>query len=114
MTFNKMSAIDLEMDRFFGEIASIRMDINVYEEWCRKYEAFEYPKWKTKDGNEIALSDMSDTHLANTISMLEKIESDSGWLKAMKQERKYRIYKCKIKELQNELTFLDEISSSIF
>ncbi len=31
-------------------------------------------KWKTADGKQIAICDMSDSHLLNTISFLEKYE----------------------------------------
>ena len=34
------------------------------------------PKWKTRDGKCIAISDMSDSHLLNAFRMLQRMEQD--------------------------------------
>lgn len=106
--------IDFETDGFFGSMASMRMDLEDYNRWCRTYESFNYPKWTMKDGNQIALGDMSDRHLANTIALVERKEPDNGWLVALKQEKTYRELKSKIKTLKSELAKMEEISNIVF
>src|SRR6185295_6311413 len=41
-------------------------------------------KWKTRDGLQVEISEMDDSHLANTIAFLEKRAADinyNAWLK---------------------------------
>ena len=43
------------------------------EKWLRVRENGEL-KWKTKNGDEISIKNMSDYHLNNAINMLERAE----------------------------------------
>ena len=106
--------IDFETDGFFGEMASMRMDLETYKEWCRAYESFNYPKWTMKDGNEIALGDMSVSHIDNSISMIGKKDPSNGWINIFKQEKKYRSLKDKIATLQLDLGKMEEIMDKVF
>ena len=45
-----------------------------HELWLRRRNAGEIV-WKTKDGREIPINQMTDQHLTNTIAMLERLEA---------------------------------------
>ena len=45
-----------------------------HEQWLRLRNACEIV-WKTKDGREIPINEMTDQHLTNTIAMLERLEA---------------------------------------
>lgn len=109
-----MSAIDLEIDRFFGEIASTRFDILDLERWCRTYESFNYPDWTMRDGNTIKLSNMTETHIDNTINMLKRKNPDDGWIKILEQEKQYRRKKEQIRQLQCDLSRMREVVDTVF
>lgn len=106
--------IDFETDGFFGSMASMRMDLEDYNRWCRTYESFNYPKWTMRDGEQIALGDMTDNHLENTIALVEKKDPNNGWLGALQQEKRYRELQSKIKSLKSELAKMEEIISIVF
>lgn len=108
--------MNLEIDGFFGEIASLRMDLSDYEKWCKNYESFryKYPQWKMKNGKGINLYDMEDNHLANTIRLVEKKDPENTWLKVLKQEETYRKLKKEIFELKLSLERMEEISDKVF
>ena len=109
-----MSAIDYETEQFFSEIASLRIDIQDFEEWCRKYKGFKYPAWTMKNGKQISLSDMTDMHLKNTISMIEKKNPDNGWIKILKQEKRYREIRLILNDLNKRLDYLEKVSDNVF
>ena len=111
-----MSQIDLEIDRFFGEIASVRMDIQEYEDWCKKYENFRYhyPQWTMKSGEKISIWNMNDDHLINTINLIQRKDSGNTWLKVLNQEKTYRELLSKIKILKEELAKMEEVSDLVF
>jgi len=47
--------------------------------------------WKTKDGREIPIGDLTDEHLLNIVAMLEKnIVYSEAWLKILKGEIEMR------------------------
>lgn len=45
-----------------------------HEQWLRLRNAGKIV-WKTKDGMEIPINQMTDQHLTNTIAMLERLEA---------------------------------------
>jgi len=111
-----MAGIDFETAGFFGEMASMRMDIQEYEDWCRKYESFRhnYPQWITKSGTGISICDMDDNHLNNTINLIHRKDSDNTWLKVLNQEKTYRSLKKEIVSLKNSLVKYEEIADKVF
>lgn len=109
-----MSGIDYEIEQFFSEIASLRMDIQDYREWCEKYKAFHYPDWTMKNGKQISLSSMTDKHLKNAISMIEKNDPDNGWLKILRQEKQYREIRLILNDLNKRLDYLEKVSDNVF
>lgn len=96
--------IDNEIDRFFNAYASMHMDLMDYEQWCRIYESFERPKWTMKNGEQIALCDMTDEHLENTIALVERKEPNNNWIKILRKQKTYRKLKRKIVDIKSELS----------
>lgn len=111
-----MSAIDDITNKFFGEITSLRMDIKEYEDWCHSYERFryKYPQWTMKSGEKISIWNMNDTHLINTINLIQRKDSGNTWLKVLNQEKTYRELLSKIKALKESLFEMEEISDLVF
>lgn len=108
--------MDLEIDRFFGELASLRFDLDEFEEWCEKYEKFryEYPKWTTKGGTKISIYKMTNEHLANTIALLKLRDSNSTWLKVLNQEQTYRNLQKRIEEYRCKINQMEDVMSVVF
>ena len=107
--------IELEIDRFFGRIASIRIDISDYENWCTEYRKFRNNYiWTTRDGNKVHIYNMTDSHLNNTISLVERKDPESVWSQILKQEQTYRDFLKRIKSLREELYVLEGVCDKVF
>ena len=111
-----MAGIDFETDGFFGNMASMRMDIEKYEKWCERYEEFryKYPEWITKSGSGVPVWKMDDNHLDNTINLIQMKDKENNWLKVLNQEKTYRSLKKEIVSLKNSLARYEEIADKVF
>ena len=111
-----MAAIDWEIDRFFGSMLNMRLDLEDYQKWCRKYESFrEEYIWETRDGTKIPVSRMSDTHIQNSINYCKKRKGwRTGWIKALNQEQTYRELKKKIQTIQEQLSETEDVVNKVF
>ena len=111
-----MAAIDLETDGFFGSMANMRLDLEDYQKWCQKYESFrDKYVWETRDGTKIPISQMSDTHIQNSINYCKKREGwRPGWIKALNQEQTYRGLKKKIQTIQEQLSKMEDVMDKVF
>lgn len=105
--------MDFEIDKFFGEIASIRMDIDDLRRWCSKYETFKY-EWTTRYGTKIKLSNMTEQHLNNTIALVKRKDPTNEWLIALEQEKTYRKYRERLSKLTRELAEMEEVRDMVF
>lgn len=113
-----MSAIDLDIDRFFGEIVSTRMEIEECTKWINDYETkrYDYPCWKTRDGENIPIYNITDSHLDNLIPFIEKQDpnNETNWIELFKTEKFYRTLKKKVEELKQTLHECENIQYNVF
>lgn len=99
--------------QFFGELASTTMGIDDMERWINTYlhQRGNYPSWTTKDGKEIKVGDITDSHLEN---LLNFVPSDCTWHKAFEYEKKYRKMKNELTELRNKESYYREVANLVF
>ena len=97
-------------------MSAITFEIDDLERWTGKYLAnrYKYPKWSTRDGNKVAIHEMSDKHLENTIRLVERKDKDNEWLQVLECERIYRSVVPKLKRLKSELQHMSEVSDIVF
>lgn len=105
-----MAQLDYDEQRFYDHIIAIRCAIEDYEAWCKKYlEQREfYPTWKTKEGRELKIQDITDSHLENLIPFVLKRDpnNQTHWFDAFKREKYYRQLCKEIKDLKAEYKYM--------
>lgn len=113
-----MSAIDYEIQRFFDSMLDIRDRIDVYEKWMAKYLSFRpnYPKWTTKEGQELALQEITDNHLEKLIPFIAQKdpENKTKWIDIFKQEKRYRLIKNEINDLRRYYNKMQQVEEECF
>lgn len=109
-----MSAIDIEITRFYDHMACLSWDIEDYSKWMRSYEAnrYKYPAWVTNDGREIKVYDLTDEHLANLIPFVERKDpkNETRWIELLCQEQQYRRLSKKVVRMKQELEKMRYVS----
>lgn len=114
LNFKDMSDYTDYMEtQFFGELASTTMDIDDMQRWINTYlhQRENYPSWITKDGKEIKVGDITDSHIEN---LLNFVPSDSTWHKMFEYEKKYRKLKDELIELKNKESYYREVANLVF
>lgn len=104
---------DYMEQQFFSEAVEIRETICDTENWINNYltERENYPKWKTREGKEIAVKDITDEHLNNLLSFLP---NKNVWHKALMCEKTYRNMKKKLVELKKASAECERVMNMCF
>lgn len=101
-----MAQLDYDEQRFYDHRINIRWTIEDYEEWCKEYleQRKSYPMWKTKEGRELKIQDITDNHLENLIPFVLKKDpkNQTHWIDVFRAERNYRQLCKEIKDLKAE------------
>ena len=107
-----MIAIDNEKGRFCDKQASLRWDIEDDERWMKTYESWRqyFPAWETKDGQQMKVYEIDDTHLDNLILFIKKRDPKNvtNWVDMFKAEKRYRELKKLMQSKKAELREMEE------
>lgn len=81
----------------------------------KKALSFDPNQWLTKDGTKMALTDMSDKHIANTIGMLERsIARTQSRIEGLKAEQQRRLDLAKEQAKQRTTVFSQAPGTRMF
>lgn len=112
-----MSAIDDLITEFYDRIATLSWKLRDYRDWVSSYEKMRDngPDWVTKDGRRMKLRNISEDHLENLISYVQRRDPDNTthWYDVLKAEKKYRELKREIPLLEVELTRLKYLEQEL-
>lgn len=107
-----MSAVDDMIAGFCDKLASLRWSIEDAERWMKNYESWRqyFPVWETKDGQQMKVSEIDDTHLDNLIPFIEKRDPKNvtNWVDVFKAEKRYRELKKLMPSKKAELHEMEE------
>lgn len=104
---------DYMEEQFFGHVADVRMRIDSKETWIKDYTSKResYPCWTTRDGQQIKVENVTDSHLENLLNFLPE---KNVWHRIFECEKLYRKFKKEISELKKESKHLDDIINKVF
>lgn len=109
-----MSAIDNEIDRFYGRMVRMRRRIDDFSKRMKDYEKkrMSFPAWVTKDGIHIQVYEIEDSHLCRLISFVQRKDPNNktNWVEVFKAERWCRICKFNMPIWKAELARMEEVS----
>lgn len=108
-----MAQLDYDEQRFNDHMVNVQLNIEYYGKWCKKYleERKSYPLWKTKEGKEIKIEDITDSHLENLIPFVLKKDpkNQTHWFDALERERYYRRLCKELRQLNAEYRYMQSI-----
>ena len=102
---------DFMTEQFFAHHVQLQEEC----EWRAKWAVLRhnYPRWVTREGKEISIVQMTDTHLNNTIAFLERKNDSSRaiqtWLRILRSEKYYREHPLAEAELREENEIIDKV-----
>ena len=99
---------------FFNHAANVREEAFDTEKWINDYfsKRKDYPKWRTRDGQEIKVEDVTDSHLENLLRFLK--DKDETWYQVFTCEKRYRELVKKLPRLKKENKECEKIIDLVF
>lgn len=109
---------DYEEEQFFSRLANLRCEISRAVQWKKDYEKNRdnYPSWVTKDGEEIKVRDLKDSHLDNLLKFVPKRDpnNETKWVDILKSEKRYRTFDSYLDEKEAELSYYEEVMEQVY
>ena len=104
---------DYMEDCFFSRVSSICQDLYEYKKWIDDYvsKREKYPEWVTRDGKHILVKDVDDNHLENLLNFLPE---STVWHRVFECEKQYRYLSKKVKELEREDAYNQQVINLIY